>query len=232
MGSDDVTTHGPIGDPGDGDESTEASSIRLLMAIRRLGVTDTRVLAAIERVPRGAFIQDVFAQQAWLDRPLPIECGQTISQPSLVALMTEALDVQPHHKVLEIGTGSGYQAAVLSLLARRVYTLERHRSLSRSAEDRLNQLGFHNVVTRPGDGFRGWPELAPFDRIMVTAAAPEVPETLVEQLAVGGIMVIPVGPASGDQILCRVVRTETDVTMKELGFVLFVPMLDGMGTED
>ncbi|MGF1455014.1 MAG: protein-L-isoaspartate(D-aspartate) O-methyltransferase [Alphaproteobacteria bacterium] len=226
----DITAEGD--GPVDGEDTAEAESIRLLMAIRRLGVTDTRVLAAVERVPRAAFIQDVFARQASLDRPLPIECGQTISQPSLVALMTQALDVQPHHKVLEIGTGSGYQAAVLSQLARRVYTVERHRALSRSAEDRLNQLGFHNVVTRPGDGFRGWPELAPFDRIMVTAAAPEVPDTLIDQLAVGGIMVVPVGPASGDQTLCRVVRTETDVTVEDLGSVLFVPMLGGMAEEE
>ncbi len=215
--------------PEDEEESLETSAIRLLMVIRRMGVTDTRILSAIERIPRHRFVPDVFERQSLLDRPLPIECGQTISQPSVVALMTQALDLEAHHKVLEIGTGSGYQAAVLSLIVRRVYTVERHRALMRSAERRLNQLGFHNVVTRPGDGYRGWPELAPFDRIMVTAAAEEVPPALVDQLVLDGIMVIPVGPRDGDQTLLRIVRTETGFTEDDMGPVQFVPLLEGAG---
>ncbi len=218
----------------DGDDlagALRSDAIKLLMTIRGMGLSNTDILSALERVPRHDFVSDVFDGQAYSDRPLPIACGQTISQPSLVASMTEALDVRYEHKVLEVGTGSGYQAAVLSLLVRRVYTLERYRSLAREAERRLNHLGFNNVTVRPGDGYRGWPELAPFDRIIVTAAAEKVPQTLVDQLTVGGVMVVPVGPEFGDQSLLRIVRGEDGVEAVGLGTVRFVPMVTGMADE-
>ncbi len=206
----------------------EAGAIRLLMAVRRAGFTDTRILSVLERVPRGLFVPDVFGAQAFDDNALPIECGQTISQPSVVALMTAALEVGPRHKVLEVGTGSGYQTAVLAQLARRVYTLERYRTLLRQAERRFNVLDLHTVVTRLGDGCKGWPEQAPFDRIIVTAAGEEVPLALTEQLRPGGILVIPVGPEFGMQSLKKVVRTETGLEETDLGPVRFVPLVEGL----
>lgn len=208
------------------DLARHARSVEAVLGRDHLNPT---VIAAIEAVPRSAFVAECDQALAFGDHPIAIGHGQTISQPFVVAFMTDVLGVERHHKVLEIGTGSGYQAAVLSLIVRRVYTVERHRALMRSAERRLNQLGFHNVVTRPGDGYRGWPELAPFDRIMVTAAAEEVPPALVDQLVMDGIMVIPVGPRDGDQTLLRIVRTETGFTEDDMGPVQFVPLLEGAG---
>jgi protein-L-isoaspartate(D-aspartate) O-methyltransferase len=206
--------------------SLEARKIRLVMQLRRSGVTDTAVLGALERLPREAFLPDAFQDQAWEDQALPIGLGQTISQPLEVARMTQALEVRDRHKVLEVGTGSGYQAAVLSRLCRRVYTVERHRPLLREAEARFAVLRLHNITTRHGDGRRGWPEQSPFERIIVTAACTEgeVPRELTDQLAVGGIMVIPLA-GGRDQSVWRIRRTEDGLDREELWPTRFVPLL-------
>ncbi len=213
--------------------SLAARKIRLIMALRQSGITDTAVLAAIERVPRERFAPPLFHDQAYENRALPIGHGQTLSQPEIVATMTQALAVHRRHKVLEIGTGSGYQTAVLSRLARRVYTIERHKPLLQAAEQRFAELRLHNITSRAGDGSRGWPEQAPFDRIIVTAAASTVPATLVQQLAVGGIMVVPIGPDRGDQALVRITRKDGGEVREELGSVRFVPLIAGLpGSEE
>lgn len=211
----------------------DARKIRLIMALRRSGVTDTRVLAAIERVPREMFVPDSFLDQAWEDTALPIDLGQTISQPLVVALMTQALEVTDRHRVLEIGTGSGYQAAVLSRLCRRLYTIERLRPLLGEAERRFHALRLHNITARHGDGTRGWPEAAPFHRIMVTAAGgPEPPKDLTEQLAVGGVMVIPLAAgAYGEQRVVRIRRTDHGFDREDLWPVRFVPLLSDVAAE-
>lgn len=209
--------------------AAEARIIRLLMELRRAGISDTRTLSAIERVPRDVFISAPFLDQAYENRALPIGRGQTVSQPLVVAQMTQALEVGPRMKVLEIGTGSGYQAAVLAQLCRRVYSIERHRPLLQEAEDRFKTLRIHNITTRLGDGSRGWPEQAPFERIMVTAAAHDVPPALVAQLAVGGIMVLPVGEANAtEQDLVKVVKTESGLDIQHMGPVRFVPLVEGL----
>ena len=196
------------------------------MQLRRSGVTDTAVLAVIERLPREAFVPRSFLDQAYEDMALPIGSGQTISQPLVVAMMTQALELHDRLKVLEVGTGSGYQAAVLSRLVRRVYTIERHRPLLHEAEARFNQLGLHNITTRAGDGTKGWPEQAPFDRILVTAAADgDIPKTLTDQLAIGGVMVVPLGNDRRDQRVYRIRRTETGLQREELWPVRFAPLL-------
>jgi protein-L-isoaspartate(D-aspartate) O-methyltransferase len=207
--------------------SLAARKIRLIMMLRQSGIVDTAVLAAIERIPREAFVPAPFQDQAYENRTLPIGHGQTLSQPEVVAAMTQALELKPRHKVLEIGTGSGYQTAVLSRLARRVYTIERHKALLKEAEQRLATLRRHNIVTRHGDGSLGWKEQAPFDRIIVTAAAAEVPTALVEQLAVGGMLVVPIGPERGDQELYRITRTESGFEPLRLSSVRFVPLIAG-----
>ncbi|AMW35223.1 protein-L-isoaspartate(D-aspartate) O-methyltransferase [Haematospirillum jordaniae] len=209
----------------------DARAARLIMDLRQAGITDTRLLKAIELVPRNLFVDSTLETEAWEDRALPIGCGQTISQPLVVAAMTQALDTKEGHKVLEIGTGSGYQAAVLARLCRRIYSLERHRDLYLAAEKRFTSLGLSNVTPRIGDGWRGWPEQAPFDRIIVTAAASEVPCALTEQLAPSGVLVIPVGPEFGIQQLWRYVKDPvTGCLNGEILFpVRFVPMLQGIG---
>jgi len=206
----------------------DSRKIRLILALRRNGITDTRVLGAMERIPRDAFVPVTFRDRAYDDVALPIGRHQTISQPSVVARMTQALDVGPRMKVLEIGTGSGYQAAVLAGLCRRLYTIERHRALLELAERQFAGLRITNVTVRLGDGLRGWPEQAPFDRIMVTAAATEVPGVLADQLAVGGVMVAPVGSADGDQALTRVTRGQDGFTCATAGEVRFVPLVPGV----
>jgi len=211
--------------------SLAARKIRLIMALRRSGITDTAVLAAIERIPREDFVPEAFYDQSYEDKALPIGQGQTISQPQIVALMTQALEVTPRHKVLEIGTGSGYQTAVLSRLARRVYTIERHRPLLQEAEQRFSALRIHNITSIAGDGMKGWPAQAPFDRIIITAAAAELPETLLAQLGVGGIMVLPIGPERGDQELFKLRRTEQGIDSEKLCDVRFVPLLPGVPQE-
>jgi protein-L-isoaspartate(D-aspartate) O-methyltransferase len=206
--------------------SIDARKIRLIMQLRRSGVTDTVVLAVIERLPREIFVPRSFLDQAYEDMALPIGSGQTISQPLVVAMMTQALELHDRLKVLEVGTGSGYQAAVLSRLVRRVYTIERHRALLHDAEARFHQLGLHNITTRAGDGTKGWPEQAPFDRILVTAAADgDIPKTLTDQLALGGVMVIPLGNDRRDQRVYRIRRTEAGLQREELWPVRFVPLL-------
>jgi protein-L-isoaspartate(D-aspartate) O-methyltransferase len=207
----------------------ESQRIRLIMELRSAGISDSAVLNAIERVPREIFVPDSFSDQAYENTALPIGMGQTISQPSVVAFMTQALELNDRMKVLEIGTGSGYQAAILAKLARRVYTIERHRGLLREAERRFAELKLRNVVTRLGDGSKGWPEQAPFDRILVTAAATEIPQVLVEQLAIGGVLVAPIGKHGGDQTLIRLRRTEAGTTQEPLWAVRFVPLVHEPG---
>jgi protein-L-isoaspartate(D-aspartate) O-methyltransferase len=211
--------------------SLAARKIRLIMALRRSGIVDTAVLNAVERIPREDFVPEAFHDQSYEDKALPIGQGQTISQPQIVAMMTQALALTPRHKVLEIGTGSGYQAAVLSRLARRVYTIERHRPLLQEAEQRFAKLRIHNITSIAGDGMKGWPAQAPFDRIIITAAAAELPETLLAQLAVGGIMVLPIGPERGDQELFKLRRTEAGFESDKLCDVRFVPLLPGVPQE-
>jgi len=218
--------------------TNDPRQIQLIMELRGQGIADQRVLGAVERTPREVFVEAPFLAQAYDNSALPIACGQTISQPFIVAYMTQHLDVQPNMRVLEIGTGSGYQAAVLSPLCRRVYTVERHRPLLDQARARFAQLKLHNVVSRLGDGFAGWPEQAPFDRIILSCAVPKVPPILIEQLKIGGILVAPVGtvpnsngfglPESFSQRLTKMIRTETGVTEEVLIPVLFVPMISGL----
>ena len=203
----------------------EAQKIRLIMELRREGITDTRVLGAMERAPREMFVAPDLIERAYDNVALPIGHDQTISQPLVVAAMTAKLDVGRRMKLLEIGTGSGYQTAVLSSLCRRIYTMERDRTLLREAEVRFKALDLRNVVTWLGDGNRGWPEQAPFDRIMVTAAAPELPLTLVDQLAIGGKMVIPIGPDPDDQELVCITKTSDGFESERMFAVRFVPLV-------
>jgi protein-L-isoaspartate(D-aspartate) O-methyltransferase len=207
--------------------NADVRKIRLIMELRRSGVTDTRVLSAIERVPREIFVPMTFRDQAYENKALPIAHGQTISQPLVVAMMSQALAVGERMKVLEIGTGSGYQAVVLAKLCRRLYTVERHAALLAGAETLFDELRQHNITAIVGDGSRGWPDQAPFDRIMVTAAADRVPVKLVEQLAEGGVMVLPLGSQGGDQDLVRLVKQDGEVTMSKLFPVRFVPLIAG-----
>jgi protein-L-isoaspartate(D-aspartate) O-methyltransferase len=211
----------------------DARRIRLLMQLRQSGVGDARVLGAIERIPREQFVPPAFLDQAYEDTALPIGLGQTISQPTVVGLMTQALRLGDRHKVLEIGTGSGYQAAVLAKLCRRLYTIERHKRLLAPAEAHFSALRLHNIVTRWGDGMKGWPEQAPFDRIVVTAAwrGAEPPPMLASQLAVEGVMVIPMGDEKRSQRVVRWVRTETGFEQEALWPVRFVPLLPDVSSE-
>lgn len=199
------------------------------MDLRNSGVTDTAVLSAMERIPRENFVEESFLDQAWANRALPISCGQTISQPLVVGLMTQALALTDRMRVLEIGTGSGYQAAILSRLCRRLYTIERHRDLLTVAETRFVEMSLHNITTQAGDGWKGWPRQAPFDRILVTAAAPVVPQDLVAQLSDdGGILVLPVGDASSpDQMVVRVTKNKGKLESEQLFPVRFVPLVEG-----
>ena len=205
----------------------ESKIADLLETLRHDGIHDEEVLRALAEVPRESFVAEPFVDRAWENVALPISKGQTISQPYIVALMTHALELNDRMKVLEVGTGSGYQAAILAKLARRVYTLERHKPLLRQAEEQFRALGLHTISTLHGDGGLGWKNQAPFDRIIVTAAAQDVPPVLVDQLAVGGIMVVPVGEVSHTQLLLRVLRTPSGVEVTELMPVRFVPMLPG-----
>jgi protein-L-isoaspartate(D-aspartate) O-methyltransferase len=207
------------------DETTRR--MQFVYGLRSAGVTDKAVLTAMETIPREAFLDGPFTDRALEDTALPIACGQTISQPRVVGLMTQALQVTPRSKVLEIGTGSGYQAAILGRLARRVYTVERHRELAQAARARLEALGIHNVVVIVGDGTLGLPHQAPFDRILVTAAAEDMPSELVAQLGEGGIMVLPVGQTDRVQQLIKVVKTPGGLEYTELGAVRFVPLMAG-----
>ena len=199
----------------------------LILRLRRAGVTDQKVVAAIESVPREIFVPAESHAHAYAERALPIDCGQTISAPVIVGLMTAALDIGDRERVLEIGTGTGYQTAVLARLARRVYTMDRFRTLVIAAESRFKTLRLSNVTTMIGDGTNGWPEQAPFDRIIVTAAAETVPEALKKQVRIGGVIVIPVGPQDGVQKLMRLERTDDGFAEKVLADVRFVPLIPG-----
>ncbi len=220
---------------------TDPRTVQLIVTLREQGIHDQRVLSAIERTPREKFVEEPFAHQAWDNSALPIACGQTISQPFVVAYITQELKVEPNMRVLELGTGSGYQAAVLAPLCRRVYTIERHRPLLKQAEARFRQLKLDNVVTKHGDGLMGWPEQAPFDRIVLSAAIAEVPLILIEQLKPGGALIAPVGtvpksngfglPESFSQRLARIIRTEAGVEQELLLPVVFVPMVSGVPQE-
>ncbi len=202
------------------------------LALRRRGISDQAVLRAMDEVPREYFVATGFAESAYADQALPIACGQTISQPYVVAYMTELLDVEAHHRVLEVGTGSGYQAAVLSRVAREVVSIERYRTLADAARERIKIMGYGNVTIIVGDGIAGAPDLAPFDRIMVTAAAEEIPKVLAEQLAVGGKMVLPVGPRHGPQYIVKLSkRPNGELTREDLIAVRFVPLLPGQARE-
>lgn len=200
---------------------------KLIATLRRHGIADEAVLAAMARVPREAFVDPALEVEAYADEALPIDCRQTISQPYVVAYMTAALRLEAHHSVLEIGTGSGYQAAILSQLCRQVRTIERYAKLHVSASERLARLGYRNVLTKWGDGYAGWPEAAPFDRILVTAAATELPKALLAQLAPEGIMVLPMGASIADQYIHRLTKRGGAYDDEKLIAVRFVPMLSG-----
>jgi protein-L-isoaspartate(D-aspartate) O-methyltransferase len=205
--------------------------MEFMLTLRRRGISNQAVLRAMDEVPREHFVASDSAESAYGDHALPIACGQTISQPYVVAYMTEQLALQPQHRVLEIGTGSGYQAAVLSRLVREVVSIERYRTLADSARNRLHTLGYDNVEVIAGDGFAGVPDRAPYDRIIVTAAAEEVPEALVEQLAEGGALLLPLGPRAGAQEIVKLTKTNEGLTQEHLIGVRFVPLLPGQARE-
>ena len=202
----------------------------LLLALRKRGIRDTMVLRAFEQVPRDLFVEAGFRDIAWTDQALPIDCGQTISQPAVVAMMTDALELKPSHTVLEVGTGSGYHAAILGHIAGHVVTVERFRTLAEVAAGRLKELSLDNVEVFIADGMLGYPARAPFDRIVLNAAVGEVPQVLFEQLKPGGILVAPVGPAEATQMLTRYRKGEEGLEKRELGLVRFVPMRPGVAS--
>ncbi|MCP3470125.1 protein-L-isoaspartate(D-aspartate) O-methyltransferase [Bradyrhizobium sp. CCGUVB1N3] len=201
------------------------------LTLRRRGISDQAVLRTMEEVPRDLFVEAADREDAYRDSALPIACGQTISQPFVVAYMTEQLQLQKRHRVLEIGTGSGYQAAVLSRLAGQVLTVERYRKLADTARARLEKIDCHNVEVMLGDGLDLPPNIGPFDRIIVTAAMEEIPDNLIARLEVGGVLIAPVGPHQGVQTLIRLTRTETGIERRELVDVRFVPALPGVARE-
>jgi protein-L-isoaspartate(D-aspartate) O-methyltransferase len=220
------------GEASDGASDGAERRMKFIFALRQAGVTDARVLQAMERIDRGIFVTGLFAERAYEDMPLPIACGQTISQPSVVGLMTQALNVQPRDTVMEVGTGSGYQAAVLAALARRVYTVDRHRRLVREATAVFQRLGLTNITAIAADGSFGLPDQAPFDRILVTAAAEDPPGPLLAQMKIGGIMVLPVGQSDSVQHLIKVTRHAGGYDYEELRPVRFVPLVEGMAPAD
>lgn len=213
-------------------DSKDEKLMQMMLSLRQHGVTDRRVLEAMEATPREVFVERAFRDRAFEDRPLPIACGQTISQPAIVGMMIQALQITPRCKVLEVGAGSGYVCAILSRLARRVYGIERHKVLALEARERISRLGLGNVTIRSGDGTRGWPEQAPFDRILISAAADDTPAILLEQLRPGGIMVLPVGQTDEVQQLIKIEKTDNGPAYSELCDVLFVPLIEGVPEED
>src|SRR3954451_15682046 len=213
------------------DKSSDTSKAKLILGLRSQGVTEPKILEAIERTPRDLFTPELFRERAWEDSALPIACGQTISQPYIVGLMTQSLQLEQRSRVLEIGTGSGYQTAVLARIARLVYTVERYRTLLREAEDRFKTLGLLNIVTRFGDGGEGWPEQAPFDRILVTAAASDEPTALLGQLKPGGILVAPIGKGPVQSLRRYTGDGKGGFEIEALTDVRFVPLLDGVAKE-
>ena len=213
---------------GETDDETRVRVASMMLRLRSSGVSDRRVLNAIESTPRDLFVPDEFREMAYEDRALPIECGQTISAPSVVATMTAALQLGDRHKVLEVGTGSGYQAAILARLARRVTTLERYKTLIQLAESRWARLGIGNISAIQSDGTLGWKQQAPFDRILITAACPEAPSKLVAQLAEEGILIAPIGSSEAVQRLTFFQKFGTRVDTRDLGGVRFVPLVAGV----
>jgi protein-L-isoaspartate(D-aspartate) O-methyltransferase len=213
------------------DDSPETQRARLILSLRSQGVSDPLVLNALEQTPRDLFTPKLFQERAWEDSALPIACGQTISQPFIVGLMTQALCIEPRTRVLEIGTGSGYQTAVLSRLARLVYTIERYRTLMGEAEARFKALQLGNIITRFADGGEGWAEQAPFDRILVTAAAPAEPKTLLAQLKPSGILVAPIGRGPIQTLKRYLGDGQGGFKEEVLCDVRFVPLLDGVARE-
>ena len=205
--------------------------MQFLFSLRKAGVVDKQVLDAMERVDRKNFVNGVFSEKAYEDTPLPIACGQTISQPTVVGLMTQALQVTSRDKVLEVGTGSGYQAAILSLLARRVYTIERHSLLVNNANKDYQKLNIGNITTILSDGGHGLEQQAPFDRIIVTAASDDPPASLLSQLKIGGIMIIPVGQSDNMQKLIKIAKTDGGYEYQDLQAVRFVPLVAGTEKE-
>jgi protein-L-isoaspartate(D-aspartate) O-methyltransferase len=210
------------------DEAIRVEAASLILRLRGQGISDLVVLNAMESVPRSLFVPEAVRHQAYADRPLPIDCGQTISAPSVVGLMTEALELSDRHSVLEIGTGSGYQTAVLARLARRVTTIDRFRTLVKAAEARWQALGIGNISALIGDGTLGWPRQAPFDRILVTAAAPTPPGKLIAQLSDSGILIAPVGAEHRPQRLMLFQRIGQNVDTRDLGGVRFLPIVPGV----
>jgi protein-L-isoaspartate(D-aspartate) O-methyltransferase len=211
--------------------ATHVGRMQFLLDLRRRGIMDADVLRAMDEVPREQFVMPNQVKSAYSDRAMPIACGQSISQPYVVAYMTEQLKVGPQHHVLEVGTGSGYQAAVLSRLVKKVTGIERYRTLAQTARARLASLGYDNVEVIVGDGLAGAPDRTPFDRIIVTASAEQVPEALLAQLAVGGTMILPLGPHDGHQSLVRLTRTAGGIARSDLIGVRFVPLLPGQARE-
>tara|TARA_B100000459_G_scaffold100005_1_gene57134 strand:+ start:654 stop:1298 length:645 start_codon:yes stop_codon:yes gene_type:complete len=205
--------------------------MQFLFSLRKAGIVDKQVLDAMERVDRKNFVNGVFSEKAYEDTPLPIACGQTISQPTVVGLMTQALQVTSRDKVLEVGTGSGYQAAILSLLARRVYTIERHSLLVNNATKVFQKLNISNITTILSDGGHGLEQQAPFDRIIVTAASDDPPASLLSQLKIGGIMIIPVGQSDNMQKLIKIAKTDGGYEYQDLQAVRFVPLVAGTEKE-
>jgi protein-L-isoaspartate(D-aspartate) O-methyltransferase len=205
--------------------------MEFMLGLRRRGITEQSVLRAMDEVPREHFVAPETIDAAYADQALPIACGQTISQPYVVAYMTEKLDVHPEHRVLEVGTGSGYQTAVLSRLARKVVTIERYRTLADTARMRLQTLGYENVEVEVGDGLHGVPERAPYDRIIVTAAAEDVPKALIDQLVEGGVMVLPLGSHDATQVLVKLTKNKDRIAREDLLPVRFVPLLPGKARE-
>ena len=212
-------------------DADRVGRMEFMLTLRRRGIGDQAVLRAMDEVPREHFVAPGSQEAAYGDHALPIACGQTISQPYVVAYMTEQLALQPGHRVLEVGTGSGYQAAVLSRLVHEVVSIERYRTLAEAARDRLGTLGFNNVEVVVGDGLRGVPERAPYDRIIVTAAAEEVPQALVDQLADAGVLLLPLGPQAGTQEIIKLTKTSEGLAREQLIGVRFVPLLPGQARE-
>ena len=204
--------------------------MELVLSLRRAGVTDTDVIATMESVPREIFVPEAFRDRSYEDITLPIGHHQTLSQPGVVGLMTEALELDDRKKVLEVGTGSGYQTAILAPLCRRVYTIERHEPLLREAEKKFEELRVRNVTTKVGDGTLGWGAQAPFERIIVTADAADVPPILADQLSIGGIMVVPIGLSDDFQTILKVVKTDHGLETEELRDVRFVPLIPEVST--
>jgi protein-L-isoaspartate(D-aspartate) O-methyltransferase len=216
---------------GIGESADSVGRMEFLLTLRRRGIADAAVLRALDEVPREEFVTPDYGDAAYADQALPIDCGQTISQPYVVAYMTEQLQVAPEHHVLEVGTGSGYQAAVLARLARDVVTVERYRTLADAARKRFEKLGYHNVTVVPGDGLAGVPAHAPYDRIIVTAAAESIPEPLVDELASDGVMLLPLGPHNDAQRIVKLRKTQSGIEREDLIWVRFVPLLPGQARE-